>query len=65
MEYIENNYPEFLEDEDGNLFEPMKWWKVDTEKEIMADLNRKPGFDKNDIKLKLWDALLESYKDAA
>ena len=64
-EYVKNNYPEFLEDEEGNTFEPMKWWKFGVEKEIFNDFNKKPNFDKRNIKSGLWETLLESYKNAA
>jgi len=64
LEYVENNYPEFMEDEEWNLFEPMKW-NTSTEKKLADNLDNKPSFDKRDIQDELWDALLESYKNAA
>lgn len=65
LEYIENNYPEFMEDEEWATFEPMKWGKFNTEKEIAKDFSKKPNFDKVNIKSDLWETLLNSYKNAA
>ncbi len=64
LEYIENNYPEFFEDEEWNLLEPMKWWKINTDKEIVDNFNKKSDFDKNIVKSEL-TATLDSYKNAA
>ena len=63
LEYVENNYPEFLKDEEWNLIEPMKWWS--TNKELAYDLGNKPDFDKNTIKAELTKNLLKAYKNAA
>lgn len=63
LEYVENNYPEFLKDEEWNLIEPMKWWS--TNKELADDLENKPDFDKNIIKDELTKNLLKAYKNAA
>ena len=64
MKYVENNYPEFLEDEEWNVIEPMKS-NTNTEN-LVANFDKKVSFDKKDsIKNELWDALLESYKNAA
>lgn len=65
LQYVENNYPEFLEDEEWNIFEPMKWWKTGADKEILKDFNKKSNFDKTATKSDLWETLLNSYKDAA
>ena len=65
LEYVKNNYSEFMEDEEWNIFEPMKWWKFDTDKEIARDFNKKSNFDKTTIKSDLWETLLNSYKNAA
>ena len=62
-EYVKNNYPEFLKDEEWNLVEPMKWWI--TNKELADDLKNKPTFDRNNIKDELSQNLLDSYKNAA
>lgn len=64
LEYVENNYPEFMEDEEWNLFEPMKW-NTSTEKNLADNLENKTSFEKRNIQSELWDALLESYKNAA
>jgi len=64
LEYVENNYLEFMEDEEWNLFEPMKW-NTSIEKKLVDNLDNRPSFDKRDIQSELWDALLESYKNAA
>lgn len=64
LEYVENNYPEFMKDEEWNLFEPMKS-NTGTKENLAENLNNKPSFDKRDIQDELWDALLESYKNAA
>ena len=63
LEYVENNYPEFLKDEEWNLIEPMKWWS--TNKELVDDLGNKPDFDKNIVKDELTKNLFDSYKNAA
>lgn len=64
LEYVENNYPEFMEDEEWNLFEPMKW-NTSTEKNLADNLENKTSFEKRNIQSELWDALLESYRNAA
>lgn len=64
QEYVENNYPEFMEDEEWNLFEPMKW-NTNSNKEIFDNFGTKHSFDKRNIQWELWDALIESYKNAA
>lgn len=65
LEYVENNYPEFMEDEEWNVFEPMKW-NTNAEKNLVDNFDKKVSFEKRDsIKNELWDALLESYKNAA
>jgi len=64
LEYVENNYPEFMKDEEWNLFEPMKS-NTGTKENLAKNLDNKPSFDKRDIQDELWDALLESYKNAA
>ena len=63
LEYVKNNYPEFLKDEEWNLIEPMKWWS--TNKELVDDLGNKPDFDKNIVKDELTKNLFDSYKNAA
>ena len=65
LEYVKNNFPEFMEDEDGIVFEPMKWWKFDADKEITRDFNKKSSFDKTNIKTDLWETLLNSYRNVA
>lgn len=64
QEYIQNNFPEFLEDEEWNTFEPMKW-NTTKDKELLDNFEKKSHFDRNTIKNELWDALVESYKNAA
>lgn len=64
QEYIQNNFPEFLEDEEWNTFEPMKW-NTTKDKELFDNFEKKSHFDRNTIKNELWDALVESYKNAA
>jgi hypothetical protein len=63
-EYIQSNFPEFLQDEEWNTFEPMKWNTL-KDKELIENLDKKPHFNRNKIKDELWDALVESYKNAA
>ena len=64
LEYIKDNHSEFLKDEEWNLREPMKW-NTNSNKEIFDNFGTKFSFDKRNIQWKLWDALLESYKNAA
>lgn len=64
LEYVKNNFPEFMEDEEWNLFEPMKW-NTSIEKDSKNQSSNKVSFDKRDIQNELGDALLESYKNAA
>lgn len=63
LEYVENNYPEFLKDEEWNVIEPMKWWTIN--KELVDDLGNKPAFDRNNVKGQLTQNLFDSYKNAA
>ena len=64
LEYIKNNYPEFLKDEEWNLVEPMKWWS--TNKELVDDLENKSAFNRNNVKVQLTQNLFDSYyEDAA
>lgn len=63
LDYVKNNYPEFLKDEEWNIVEPMKWWSVN--KELAHDLDNKPAFDRNNVKAELTQNLIESYKNAA
>ena len=65
QEYVQNNFPEFLQDDEWNTFEPMKWWNISKDKEIFDNLDKKTHFNRNIIKDELWDALVESYKNAA
>lgn len=64
LEYVKNNFPEFMEDEEWNTFEPMKWNTI-KDKELSNNLNNKSYFKRSKIKEELWDALVNSYKDAA
>jgi hypothetical protein len=62
-EYIQSNFPEFLQDEEWNTFEPMKW-NTTKDKELLDNLQKKTHFNRTTIKDELWDTL-ESYKNAA
>jgi len=63
-EYVQTNFPEFLQDEEWSTFEPMKWNTV-KDKELLDNLDKKPHFNRIKIKWELWDALIDSYKNAA
>lgn len=63
LEYVKNNHLEFLNDEEWNLFEPMKWWSIN--KKLADDLKSKPTFDRSNIKNELSQNLFDSYKNAA
>ena len=66
QEYVKNNFPEFWQD-DENLDDDnssMKSNKVKN-KEIFDELDKKSHFNKSTIKDELWDALIDSYKNAA
>ena len=63
-EYVQTNFPEFLQDEEWSTFEPMKW-NTEKDKELLDNLGKKPHFNRIKIKWELWDALIDSYKNAA
>lgn len=63
-EYIQTNFPEFLQDEEWSTFEPMKWNTI-KDKELFDNLDKKPYFNRRKTKDELWDALINSYKNAA
>lgn len=63
-EYVQTNFPEFLQDEEWSTFEPMKWNTI-KDKELLDNLDKKPHFNRGKIKWELWDALIDSYKNAA
>lgn len=63
---MKNNFPEFWQD-DENIDDDkssMKSNKVKN-KEIFDELDKKSHFNKSTIKNELWDALIDSYKNAA
>ena len=43
LEYVKNNFPEFMEDEEWNTFEPLKWNTIQ-DKELSNNLNNKSYF---------------------
>ena len=63
-EYVQTNFPKFLQDEEWSTFEPMKWNTI-KDKELLDNLDKKPHFNRIKIKWELWDALIDSYKNAA
>lgn len=64
-EHISQVSPDFLDDEEWAMIVQMKWSKRSKE-EIAENLKEKPHFNNRvDIQDKLWDALLNSYRDAA
>ncbi len=63
-EYIHANFPEFLQDEEWSVFEPMKW-NTGRDKELFDNLDNKTHINRINIKDELWKALVNSYKNAA